>query len=115
MQEAVEELKEVEKSYRSSLPDITHHHFKLIYSPKLWSSILKSSIKSWKIRNIIDDKSSKPAAEEILSLDFLLSRTHTFFGKFWAQALGEKRFPSALWPPADQLELFPAGDESPYR
>jgi hypothetical protein len=58
MHEAMEELKEAENLYRDSLPDITHHHFKLLYSFKLWSSILKSSIKGWKIRNIIDEKTS---------------------------------------------------------
>jgi len=58
MHEAIEELKEAERLYRDSLPDITHHHFKLLYSFKLWSSILKSSIEGWKTRNIIDEKTS---------------------------------------------------------
>jgi hypothetical protein len=58
MHEAMDELKEAERLYRDSLPDISHHHIKLIYSFKLWSSILKSSIEGWKIRNIIDEKTS---------------------------------------------------------
>lgn len=82
MQEAVEELKEVEKSYRDSLPDITHHHLKLIHSPKLWSSILKSSLKSWKIRNLIDDKSSRLLQMRFLTFIFYFLGLIPFLGNF---------------------------------
>ncbi|MBN2246896.1 MAG: hypothetical protein JW755_13745 [Candidatus Aminicenantes bacterium] len=56
METAVEELAEKETLYRNSLPDISHHHIKLLYSKKLWSGILAGSIDSWKIKNNIDQK-----------------------------------------------------------
>ena len=93
MHEAMEELKEVEKSYRDSLPDITHHHIKLIFCPKLWSSILKSSIKSWKIRNIIDDKTSKRLLQKrSLTLIFYILGLVPFLGKFLRKLWGRKDF-----------------------
>ncbi|HYA14974.1 MAG TPA: hypothetical protein VEF33_11600 [Syntrophales bacterium] len=48
------ELKAAEEIYRNSLPDITHNHLKLLYSRKLWSTILSSAITGWKIKNTID-------------------------------------------------------------
>jgi len=56
MEPAVEELTEKEHHYRNSLPDISHHHIKLLTSKKLWSAILTSSIDSWEIKNNIDQK-----------------------------------------------------------
>jgi len=56
METAVEELIEKEKYYRNSLPDVSHHHVKLLTSKKLWSKIITSSIDSWKIKNNIDQK-----------------------------------------------------------
>lgn len=56
MTEALNELKEVEKSYRDSLPDITHHHLKLVTRPKLWSSIVSSTFKGCRIRKLLDEK-----------------------------------------------------------
>jgi len=50
----LEELKAAEEIYRNSLPDITHNHLKLLYSRKLWSTILSSAIAGWKIKNTID-------------------------------------------------------------
>lgn len=56
METAIDELFEKEKQYRNSLPDVSHHHIKLLYSKKLWSDILTGSIDSWKIKNNIDQK-----------------------------------------------------------
>ncbi len=48
------ELKRSEAIYRNSVPDITHHRFRLLYSRKLWSTIFSSAITGWRIRNLID-------------------------------------------------------------
>lgn len=83
MQGAVMELKEVEKSYRDSLPDITHHHLKLFSSPKLRASIMISFIRSWKIRNIIDDKSyEKLLQNSFLALIYWILGLIPFLGNF---------------------------------
>ncbi|MFB0564528.1 MAG: hypothetical protein ACETWK_02480 [Candidatus Aminicenantaceae bacterium] len=93
MHEAVEELKQVEKSYRNSLLDITHHHFKLIYSTELWSSILKSSIESWKIRNIIDEKASKRLLKRrFLTLVLYFLGLIPFLGNFLRKLWGREDY-----------------------
>ena len=87
--EAVEELKEAEKSYRDSLPDITHNGFRLIYSPKLRSSIMQSNIKSWKIRNIIDQNTLKRLqSRRFLAIMFWLLGVIPFLGKFLRKLWG---------------------------
>ncbi len=92
MEEALEELKTSEKIYRDSLPDISHNHIKLLYKRKLWSSIRKGNIESWRIRNITDDK-----ATEKLSKRVLLFLLFTFLG--FIPILG--RFIRKLWGRAD--------------
>jgi len=47
-------LKESERIYRTSQIDISHNHFKLLFSKKLWSGIVASARSAWKIRNLID-------------------------------------------------------------
>ena len=65
---AMAELRESERIYRDSLPDITHNHVRLLYSPRLWGTMLDSAITGWSVRNIIDEpcerklRSSKGAA-----------------------------------------------------
>ncbi len=92
MEAALEELKTSEKLYRESLPDISHHHVNLLYKRKLWSSIRKGNIQSWRIRNITDDK-----ATEKLSKKVFLSLLFTFLG--FIPILG--RFIRKLWGRAD--------------
>jgi len=93
MEDVLEELKHLEKSYRSSLPDITHNHIKLIYSGKLWSSIIASSIKSWRIRNLIDKKTEKKLnRNRFTAAIFYLLGLIPFLGKFLRKLFGHKNF-----------------------
>lgn len=101
MEEAVEELKEAESSYRDSLPDVAHHHLKLVYSRKLWSSVMNSIIKSWKIRNFIDEKTSERLqSNRILTLIFWFLGLIPFLGnlirKVWGQE-GYRQHYKRLW------------------
>lgn len=50
----IKQLKQAESVYRDSLPDITHNHVRLLYSGKLWSTILDSAVTGWRVRNQID-------------------------------------------------------------
>jgi hypothetical protein len=52
----LEELKQAEQVYRNSTPDITHNHVRLLFSPRLWSTIFASAVTSWRVRNFIDDE-----------------------------------------------------------
>ena len=51
----LDELKAAEQIYRDSVPDISHNHIRLLYSRRLWSTILDSAITGWKVRNLIDE------------------------------------------------------------
>lgn len=51
----VEECEKTDKAYRNSLPDIPHHHVKLIFHSKLRASIRRSILRSWVIRNCLDE------------------------------------------------------------
>jgi len=50
------ELESAEKVYRDSLIDITHNHFRLLFSGSLWRQILASSVTGWRVRGLIDEK-----------------------------------------------------------
>lgn len=51
---ALEDLENAELSYRDSLPDIAHHHVRLITRPRLWETISETLVKSWEIRKMAD-------------------------------------------------------------
>jgi hypothetical protein len=55
MRPLLDQLKEAESIYRNSIPDITHNHFRLLCSGKLWSTIFDSAVTGWKMRNYIDE------------------------------------------------------------
>ncbi|MFC2163711.1 hypothetical protein ACFLT2_01795 [Acidobacteriota bacterium] len=97
MEAALEELKESDKAYRDSLPDISHHHVRLLTRPKLWTSILKSRLTEWQIQNLLDEK----AAEQLTHNRFLkwiyyLLGLIPFLGRFirklWGNASYRRHF-----------------------
>ncbi len=61
MAPAMAELKDAERIYRDSLPDVTHNHVHLLYSRRLWGTILDSAVTGWRVRNIVDE----PCAERL--------------------------------------------------
>ncbi|MCU0285088.1 MAG: hypothetical protein MUF15_01695 [Acidobacteria bacterium] len=54
----LDDLEKCEDIYRNSTPDFTHNHIRLLYSKKLWSTIMQSSRTGWRIKNKIDDKTA---------------------------------------------------------
>ena len=55
---ALEELKSADQAYRDSLPDITHHHIRLITQPRLWTAIHRAWVRGWEIRGMADPKTA---------------------------------------------------------
>ncbi len=51
----LEELKSAEEVYRNSVADISHNHLRLFFSARLWSTMLRSAVNGWKVRNLIDE------------------------------------------------------------
>jgi len=93
MMDMLEELKAVEEIYRNSLPDITHNHVKLLYSKKLWRTILSSAVKGWKIKNTVDDSGCEKFQKRPLSavLFFLLGLI-PFFGHVFQRSWGHAQW-----------------------
>lgn len=97
----LEELKTCEQEYRNSVPDITHNHVRLLFSKKLWSTILKSLRTGWRIRNKIDEKNEQKLNKStILTLMFSLLGIIPFLGSFirklWARPDWRKHYGSIL-------------------
>ena len=69
---AVAELELREKAYRGSLPDITHHHFKLLGS-ELRESVRQGFITSWLSKGLVDEEhAGRLRGSALGSLLFLL-------------------------------------------
>ena len=71
VQEAFEELQQVEDRYRNSQIDITHNHVRLLYDRSLWSGILDSTVAGWHVRGMTDDATNaRLAGSRFLMLTF---------------------------------------------
>ena len=89
MLEMRDELKTSEEIYRKSVPDVTHHHFSLLYKRDLWSTIFKSAVTGWKIRNLIDESSEEKLRQSrMLSFLFFLIGLLPFIGRFFRKVWG---------------------------
>ncbi len=97
----LEDLKSSERMYRDSLPDITHHHVRLLYSGRLWATILDSAVTGWRVRNLVDENSQRRLrSSKILTLVFLLVGVIPFLGKLirriWARADWRRHYANTL-------------------
>jgi hypothetical protein len=97
----LDELKASEAVYRNSVPDVTHNHLRLFYSPRLWSTMLRSAVTGWRVRNLIDEgRSQKLHAGVTLTLLFavlgLIPLIGRFFRRIWGQAYWRRHYKSAL-------------------
>ncbi len=89
MQGMLVELKESERIYRDSIPDITHNHVRLLYSKTLWSTILASAVTGWKVRNIVDEEKARKLEKNTLpTLLFFLIGLIPVLGSFVRKIIG---------------------------
>ena len=89
MRAMLDELKASERVYRDSVPDITHNHLRLLYSRPLWSTIVKSAMTGWKVRNSIDDEyAQKLERSKGLTVLFFLMGLIPLLGTFLRQIFG---------------------------
>jgi hypothetical protein len=101
MESMLEELESAETNYRNSIPDIAHHHIRLLYSRQLWSTILSSAITGWKVRNLISDQCKENLEKNRLStlifgLLGLLPLLGRFCRRIWGQNFWRKHYFSML-------------------
>jgi len=52
--DALAELEQREAAYRESLPDVTHHHVRLLHDGRLWSRIFDANVEALARRNTVD-------------------------------------------------------------
>ncbi len=105
MHDMLEELKEAEQVYRNSVPDITHSHLRLFYSPQLWSTMLDNAVTGWKVQNLVDRRcEQKLRNSKILTLLFFVVGLIPFLGRIarrlWARPDWRKHYGAMLtsWP-----------------
>ncbi len=95
------ELKEADRIYRDSIPDITHNHMRLISSPRLWSTILVGAAKGWRIKNLVDDGGldrllRNRALTGVFYLAGILPFLGRFFKRFWGHAGWRRHYTGML-------------------
>ena len=101
MRHMLKELKEAEQAYRNSIPDITHNHLRLFYSPRLWSMILDNAVTGWEVRNLVDQRcEQKLRNSKILTLLFSVIGLIPFLGRLarrtWARPDWRKHYGAML-------------------
>ena len=101
MRDLPAELKTADRLYRDSVPDITHNHVRLLYSGKLWSTILDSAVTGWKVRNLVDERHEWLFhRSRVLTLLFSAIGLIPFLGKFirriWGRADRRKHYAAML-------------------
>ena len=111
MKELLEELKITDDYYRKSIPDITHNHIRLLYSKKLWGTILKSTVDGWRVKNLIDDPwQQKFQNSTLLTLLFTLVGIVPFLGrwirKIWARPDWRRHYQNLLTSPTYFLKAL---------
>ncbi|MDO9577722.1 MAG: hypothetical protein Q7J16_07550 [Candidatus Cloacimonadales bacterium] len=86
-----QELTEMEDIYRNSVPDITHNHFRLLFSGKLWKTMLSSAVTGWKIKNLITSETEVNwQKNKFLTFWLFLIGIIPILGKYFIKFCGNK-------------------------
>ncbi len=89
---AVAELVEREAAYRASLPDLTHHHVKVL-KPELRASIRKGYITAWRTLALVDQAGADRLRRSTpFFLVFLMLGVLPFVGRPLRRILGDRRY-----------------------
>ena len=79
---ALEELRRVDPEYRASLPDLTHHGPRLLWSGRLRRSVKDGLIQSWKVRRLVDEEHAEKLKRSLFVFPlFWLAGGLPFIGK----------------------------------
>jgi hypothetical protein len=89
LQRILADLKEAERVYRDSVPDVTHNHVRLLYSGRLWGTMLDSAVTGWQVRDLIDEKHAQTLrSSRVFTLVFFVGGCIPFLGKILRRAWG---------------------------
>ncbi len=105
--DAVTELEAAEKAYRDSLPDVTHHHVRLLYSGRLWATVFGANLNSLQSRNVIDDRSAgRLRRSRFLAAMFALLGVLPFLGRRLQRLLGRGDYRRHYWGLLEGADYF---------
>ncbi len=91
----LDELKECERIYRDSIPDVTHNRIRLLTSKSLWAAIFSSAVGGWRIKNIVDDETeARLRANKLFLMCFILLGFIPFLGSAFRKYIGRPDFRS---------------------
>ncbi len=94
----LEVLKETERKYRESVPDITHNHVRLLYKPRVWSTMIDSAVTGWKVRNLIDERAEKKLrSNKALTLLFFVIGIIPLIGRIFRKVWGHADWRRHYW------------------
>ncbi len=89
LQPALEELKVRDQAYRDSLPDLTHHHVRLLTDRKLRHSVRDGLVDGWRVRGQVDEEHAVLLSKSGWRfLIFLLAGVVPFLGRLFRRAWG---------------------------
>ncbi|UCH84344.1 MAG: hypothetical protein JSW50_01250, partial [Candidatus Latescibacterota bacterium] len=91
-----------------SVPDITHNHIRLLYSRRLWSTILSSAITGWSVTNQIGEKTEwrlrrNNTATVLFAMLGFIPFIGSFVRRLWGQLYWRRHY-SALFGSWDYLK-----------
>jgi hypothetical protein len=87
----LEELEESEEIYRESIPDITHHHIRLLVDPRLWAAVLEGAVTGWSTRDLIDRQFvERLRKSRVSTITFFVLGLIPFVGEVLRKAWGHK-------------------------
>lgn len=87
----LQELKQSDRIYRESIPDITHHHIRLLVDKSLRTTILNGSMTGWRVRNLIDRHSHERLQKSrFLTFTFLVLGLMPLLGKVFRKWWGHQ-------------------------
>lgn len=89
LQPALDELKVRDQAYRDSLPDLTHHHIRLLTDRKLRHSVRDGLVEGWRVRGQVDEEHAALLNKSGWRfLIFLLAGVVPFLGRLFRRAWG---------------------------
>lgn len=93
LQPALAELKQRDAAYRESLPDLTHHHIRLLADRDLRSSVRRGLVNGWRVRGQVDEAHAATLnASSWRFLFCLLAGFVPFLGRLFRRAWGNSRY-----------------------
>ena len=85
---ALEELKQADPEYRASLPDLTHHGFRLLFDRGLRQNVKSGLVQGWQVRGLVDETRGNRLRKSFFGFGFFLIAgvipvLGRFFRRFW--------------------------------